>query len=177
MFASMSSAAVKIGVYAPIGIESCTPITDTAWYTHPALIITPGNVKDVDYDIFVGYSSVGNGEDIDADTSLILGATWWTGQAGPITYGPSIFYYSQGVIEFMNGGAYGGGSESKASDNTMTSTNLVFSMKTAILPSLDLRADILVLSSVGGKAAGNDIKSFNEMFNTIQLGIAYNFQL
>ena len=177
MFAGMSSAAIKVGLYAPIGsVNSGALYTSTAWYTHPALVITPGNNKDVNYDIIVGYSSAGVGEDIDANVGLLLGGTWWIGQAGSITYGPTIIYYSQGIADDSGTVDTSGKVVSdKASDNTITSLNFIFSVKTPLIASLDLRADVVVYSSVSGQHYGDDIKEANQMLNTIQLGLQYSF--
>jgi hypothetical protein len=158
----MSFAAMKLGVAGSFGTDS--------WDTQPILVITPGNLKNVDYDILVGYSSVGVGEDIDAQVGMLVGGTWWLGMNGPINYGMTAIYYSQGIT---NGGVGG----DKASDNTITSLDLMFSAKTPIVPSLDARADVLLYSSVAGKYLGDDIKSSNQMLSTIQLSLVYSFTL
>jgi len=162
IFSTMSSAAMKLGVAGSFGTN--------AWFAHPGLVITPGNMKDVNYDILIGYSSVGMGEDIDANVGMLFGGTWWIGQSGPITYGPTVVYYSQGICSGQLKG-------DKSSDNTMTSLDFVFSAKTTLVPSLDLRADVLVYSSVSGQYLGDDIKSSNTMLDMIQLGLVYNFPL
>jgi hypothetical protein len=162
VLSSMSFAAMKIGVAGSFGTNS--------WDTQPILVITPGNLKNVDYDILLGYSSVGVGEDIDTQIGMVVGGTWWLGMNGPINYGMTALYYSQGTT---NGGAGG----DKASDNTITTLDLLFSAKTPIVASLDVRADVLLYSSVGGKSGGADIKDSNQMFSTIQLSLQYDFTL
>ena len=159
---AMSFAAMNIGAYGSFGTN--------AWDTQPILVITPGNLKTVNYDILLGYSSVGAGDGNDAAVGMLLGGTWWVDRSGPITYGPTLLYYSQGNWSALSGGG-------KASDNTLTSLDLLFSCKTALLPQVDLRADILLLSSVGGKSGGSDVKDSNTMFDTIQLGIVFNFPM
>ena len=162
VLSSMSFAAMKIGIAGSFGTNS--------WDTQPILVITPGNLSNIDYDILVGYSSVGMGEDIDAQVGLLVGGTWWLGMNGPINYGFTALYYSQGTTSGATGG-------DKASDNTITTLDLMFSAKTPLVASLDARADVLLYSSVGGKSFGNDIKDSNQMFSTIQLSLQYDFTL
>jgi hypothetical protein len=154
--------AMKLGLAGSFGTS--------AWDTQPILVISPENMKDVKYDILLGYSSVGKGEDIDASIGMLLGGTWWAWQSGPISYGPSLIYYSQGTT-------YNGLDGDKASDNTITSLDLIFSVKTTLIPSVDIRADVIVLTSVSGKSGGSDLKSVNTMLDTIQLAIVYNFPI
>ena len=170
VFASMSSAAMKLGVVGSFGTD--------AWFVHPGLVITPNNMKNVDYDILVGYSSVGVGEDIDANVGLLLGGTWWVGQAGPITYGPTVVYYSQGITDATGTvDKHGKVVSDKASDNTITSLNFVFSAKAPLVAGIDARADVVVYSSVSGKHYGEDIKDSNQMLSTIQLSLQYTFPM
>ncbi len=161
---------LKIGVVGSFGTNS--------WFSHPGLVITPGNNKDINYDILVGYSSVGMGEDVDANVGLLIGGTWWVGQSGPITYGPSLVYYSYGTTDFSDTvDTHGHVVSDKASDNTTTSLNFIFTAKTQLIPSIDLRADVVVYSSVSGKHYGEDLKSYNQMLNTIQVSLVYNFPM
>jgi hypothetical protein len=163
VFSGMASAAMKLGVVGSFGTD--------AWFTHPGLVITPGNNKSINYDILLGYSSIGTGDGNDANVGMLLGGTWWMGQNGPIAYGPTVVYYSQGIV------GNPADTNGKAADNTATSLNLVFSAKTALIPSVDVRADVLVYSSVSGQIGGDDIKDSNLMLSTIQLGLQYNFPL
>jgi len=166
MFAGMSSAAaIKLGVIGGFGNNS--------WYQHPALVITPGNISDVNYDIVVGYYSIGVGEDIDANVGMLLGGTWWVGQKGPITYGPSLVYYTQSTAHSASPLIDG----DKASDNYITSLNFICSGKTTLIPSVDLRADVVVYSSVSGQDTGDAIKEHNRMLDSIQLSLQYNFTI
>lgn len=164
MFASMSSAAMKLGVVGQFGAAT--------WFNHPGLVITPGNLKDVNYDILVGYSSSGVGKDIEANVGMLIGGTWWMGQNGAITYGPTLVYYSQSLA---HNDVY---PSDKASDNTLTSLDLVFSMKAPLVAGIDVRADVLVLSMVSGRYDDEDVSSsYNQTLSTIQLGLQYTFPL
>jgi len=158
---SMSFAAMKVGVYGSIGTSG--------WWTCPAFVITPGNLKDVNYDVILGYSSHGEGEKTDANVDTLVGGTWWIGQSGPIYYGPTLACYSVGQVGY--------GSRDKLSENTVTATAVVWSMKTQLIPQLDVRADILVYSSVGGQLAADGVNDSNRILDVIQIGLQYNFPM
>jgi hypothetical protein len=162
VFASMSSAAMKVGVMAPFGVLNI--------YNSPILVITPGNVKDVNYDVLLSYWSAGNGPDIETNTGMLIGGTWWTGMNGPINYGWTAIYLTQGT-------ASGLAPDDKVSDNNITVITLVFSAKTQLVQALDLRADVRLLDSVSGKDGGVNISSANRMLGTMQLSLQYNFTI
>jgi hypothetical protein len=141
-----------------------------AWFAHPGLVITPNNMKNVDYDILLGYSSVGMGENVDANVDMLIGGTWWVGQSGPVSYGPTLVYLTKTTAYANLPNA------DKSSDNNITALNFVFSAKAPLVAGIDARADVVVYSSVSGKDTGDDIKDANRMLDTIQLGLQYNFQ-
>ena len=160
---SMSFAAIKIGVMGNI--------VPNYIYNSPILVITPDNLKNVDYDVLLSYWNQGNGEDTDANTGMLIGGTWWTGVNGPINYGWTVIYFTQGLA---HGTAY---PEDKITDNNETVTELMFTMKTQIVQALDLRADVEIIESVSGRYDDTDLSNANSTLGRMQLSFQYNFSI
>jgi hypothetical protein len=149
---SMSFAAVKYGVGGSMGTSS--------FYSQPTFVV---NVDD-SWDAVLGYKSLGTGDGEEAQTSLLVGATWYMMKNGVLSAGPSLYYYSEGRNT-------GGGQ--KAADYTVTHTIVGFTAKAALLPNVDLKADVVLYDSVGGQYAGGDVKGQNQVLSTFQLSAIF----
>jgi len=163
IFASMSSAEIKLGIGTPF-IVLTTPNTSSLVYGYdqPTFVIS----FDDTVDLVLGYRQTGQGKDEDPQTDTLGGIVWYMMKRGPIVAGPSVFFYSDGVNT-------GGGD--KASDNTITHTIIGLSVKAAIIPGIDLRTDVVLSDSIGGKIAGFDVEGVSETFSRLQVSAVINF--
>ena len=154
VLSSMSFAAVQWGVGGSFGTDSI--------YSQPTLVVNVDN----SWDVSLGYKSLGTGDNEEAQTTFLVGATWYLMKNGPVSAGPSLYYYSEGRNT-------GGGQ--KAADFTVTHTILGFTAKAALVSNVDLKADVILYDSVGGIYNGSDVKGQNQVLSTIQLSAIFYF--
>jgi hypothetical protein len=152
VLSSLSFAAVRYGVGGSVGTYSI--------YSQPTLVVN----FDDKWNLIFGYKSLGTGDGEEAQNSVLVGGTWYMIKNDTVSAGPSLFYYS-------NGTNTGGGT--KAADYTTTHTILALTAKAALVSFLDLRADVLLYDSVGGKFAGVDVKGYNEILSTFQFSAIF----
>jgi hypothetical protein len=148
---SMSMAAIKYSFGGSFSTSSYT--------TQPLLVVN----FDDKYDLVAGYQTIAEGSGNDSQTNMVLGGTMWTMKNGPITCGWSGYYVS---FATPTGG--------KASDDTVSGLNLGFTAKTDLVPSVSLRGDAILLSTVSGKAGGADTGG-TSIAPHLQLSIVFNF--
>ena len=131
----------------------------SSFSTQPTLVC---NIDDK-WDVVAGYQSITNGSGNDANSKLLLGGTMWMFSKGSIDCGWSAYYLADA---FPNG--------AKASDNTLTSINVGFTAKTALVSGVTLRGDAILLSSVSGKVSGADAGG-SCIAPNLQLSILFDF--
>lgn len=152
VLSSMSFAATRYGVGGTIGTYSI--------YSQPTLVV---NIDDK-WNILFGYETKGTGAGEEVQTHMLVGGTYYMFKSDTVSAGPSLYYYSEGKNT-------GGGL--KAADYTVTHVILGLTAKVTLIPSLDIKADVLVYDSVAGTFAGAEVGGYNQMFSTFQLSAVY----
>jgi len=146
--AGMSLAEIGIGVPTLLG-----PTLLNAGGTQPTLVVGVGAL-----DLVLGYSSVAQGTGANALKAMLFGGAYYLLKKGPVSAGPSLFYYSIGTN----------------ANNTRTNIMAGISAKAPLTTGVDLRSDVVLYNVVGGKTAGVEIKDVNQILSIAQLYVVIN---
>lgn len=158
-FAASNPNEIKFGIFAPLNSGPFQQVAAIGHAdTYPVLCNMEINKQ---YEVQAGFGNIGQGEKQDSWNRFLIQGSWYLFKNLSLKFGPMAGFYTLALGQ-------------KASDNTVNMFYLGMSARKNIWENIDLKLDVIGLSLVSGKAAGNDIKDANQLLPGLHVGLTFN---